>query len=152
MNRFKDNHMIANPGEFQRVIFDKHNGNHTYQIIRLDQTEIKALSKVRPLGAEIDDKLNFIYHISNICKSASNQLNALITLKHLLRFDERKVLVNTFLMSNFNYCSHDWIKKNWKRTEKMVNNIIRSKYIFVEYFNFIIFHKNVLASNNIFYH
>ena len=143
--------MIANPGEFQRVIFDKHNGNHTYQIIRLDQTEIKALSKVRPLGAEIDDKLNFIYHISNICKSASNQLNALITLKHLLRFDERKVLVNTFLMSNFNYCSHDWIKKNWKRTEKMVNNIIRSKYIFVEYFNFIIFHKNVLASN-IFYH
>ena len=144
--------MIANPGEFQRVIFDKHNGNHTYQIIRLDQTEIKALSKVRPLGAEIDDKLNFIYHISNICKSASNQLNALITLKHLLRFDERKVLVNTFLMSNFNYCSHDWIKKNWKRTEKMVNNIIRSKYIFVEYFNFIIFHKNVLASNNIFYH
>ena len=107
MNRFKDNHMIANPGEFQRVIFDKHNGNHTYQIIRLDQTEIKALSKVRPLGAEIDDKLNFIYHISNICKSASNQLNALITLKHLLRFDERKVLVNTFLMSNFDYCSHD---------------------------------------------
>ena len=144
--------MIANPGEFQRVIFDKHNGNHTYQIIRLDQTEIKALSKVRPLGAEIDDKLNFIYHISNICKSASNQLNALITLKHLLRFDERKVLVNTFLMSNFDYCSHDWIKKNWKRTEKMVNNIIRSKYIFVEYFNFIIFHKNVIASNNIFYH
>ena len=107
MNWFKDNHMIANPSEFQTVIFDKHKGNHTNQIIRLDQTEIKALSKVRPLGAEIDDKLNFIYHINNICKSASNQLNALITLKALLRFDERNVLVNTFLMSNFNYCSHD---------------------------------------------
>ena len=60
------------------------------------------------LGIEIDDKLNFNHHINNICKSASNQLNALTRLKHLLGFKERKVLVNTFVMSNFNYCSLVW--------------------------------------------
>ena len=30
------------------------------------------------LGIQLDDQLNFIPHISNICKSAANQLNALI--------------------------------------------------------------------------
>ena len=100
--------MTVNPGKFQAVIIDKHKGNYTNQIINIDQKEIKAVSKVKLLGIEADDKLNFNHHISNICKSASNQLNALIRLKHLLGFEERKVLVNTFVMSNFNYCSLIW--------------------------------------------
>ena len=29
-------------------------------------------------------------------------------LKHLFRFEETKVLANTFVMSNFNYCSLVW--------------------------------------------
>ena len=34
---------------------------------------------------EIDGKLNFNHHIRNICKSTSNQLNALIRLQHRIR-------------------------------------------------------------------
>ena len=108
INWFKDNHMIVNPGKFQAVIFDTHKGSHTNQIINIDQKEFKAVSKVRLLGIEIDEKLNFNHHTNNICKSVSNQLNALIRLKHLLGFKERKVLANTFVMSNFNYCSLVW--------------------------------------------
>ena len=104
INWFKNNHMIVNPGKFQAIIFDKHKGNHTNRTINISQKEIKAVAKVKLLGIETDDKLNFNHHINNICKSASNQLNALIRLKHLLGFKERKVLVNTILMSNFNYC------------------------------------------------
>ena len=96
INWFKDNHMIVNPGKFQAIIIDKHKRNHTNQIINIDQKEIKAVSKVKLLGTEIDDKLNFNHHINNICKSASNRLNALIRLKYLLGFEERKVLVNNF--------------------------------------------------------
>ena len=65
----------------------------------------KILPKVKILGIEIEGKLNLNHHISNICKSASNQFNALIRLKFSLRFEERKVLVNAIVMSNFNYCS-----------------------------------------------
>ena len=110
INWFKDNHMIVNPGKFQATILDKHKGNHNNQIINIDQKEIKAVSKVKLLGIETDDKLNFNHHINNICKSASNQLNALIRLKHLLGFKERKVLVNTFVMSNVNYCSELYLR------------------------------------------
>ena len=88
--------MIVIRGKPQAIIFDKHKENHTNQIINIDQKEIKAVSKVKLLGIEIDDKLNFNHHINNICKSTSNQLNAFIRLKRLLGFEERKVLVNTF--------------------------------------------------------
>ena len=33
---------------------------------------------VKLLGLQLDNKLNFNLHISNICKSAANQLNALV--------------------------------------------------------------------------
>ena len=102
---FKSNNMIVNSGKFEAIIFDKHKGNHTNRTININQKEIKFVAKVKLLGIEIDDKLNFNHHINKICNSASNQLNTLIKLKYLLGFKERKVLVNTFVMSSFNYCS-----------------------------------------------
>ena len=83
-----------NPGKFQAVVFDKHKENHTNQIKKIDQKEVKAASKVKLLGIELDDKLNFNYHLKNICKPASKQLKTLIRLKHLLIFAEKKTLVN----------------------------------------------------------
>ena len=90
--------MILNPGKFQARIFDKRKRNHTNQLINIYQKEINAVSKVKLLGIDIDVKLKYNHHIKNICKSVSNQLNVS---KHLLRFEERKMLGNTFAMSNF---------------------------------------------------
>ena len=49
--------MIVNPGKFQAIILDKHRGNHTNQIININQKEIKGVSKAKLLGIVIDDKL-----------------------------------------------------------------------------------------------
>ena len=64
--------MIILNGKFQLIIFDKHEGNHTSQIINTDEKKIKAVSKVKLLGIEIYGKLNFNKHINNIYKSVSN--------------------------------------------------------------------------------
>ena len=56
INWFKDNHMIVNPGTIQLVIFDKQKGNHSNQILNIDQKETKVVSKVRLLAIEINDK------------------------------------------------------------------------------------------------
>ena len=56
INWFKDNYMIVNPGTIQLVIFDKQKGNHSNQIINIDQKETKVVSKVRLLATEINDK------------------------------------------------------------------------------------------------
>ena len=100
--------MIVNPGKFQTIIADKHKENHTNRIININQKETKAVAKVELLGIEIEGKLNFKNYLNNICRSASNQLNTLIRLKHLSGFKERKVLVNTIVISNFNYCFLVW--------------------------------------------
>ena len=80
----KDNHLIVNPGIFQVIIFYRQKENHTNQIINIDQKEIKAVSKVKLLGNETDDKLNFDHHMNNICNPTSHRLIILIRLKYLL--------------------------------------------------------------------
>ena len=126
--------MIVNPGKLQAIIFDKHKENHTNRIININQKEIKAVVKVKLLGREIDEKLNFSNHIYNICRSTLNQLNALIRLKHVLGFKERKVLVNTFVMSNFNYCSLVWNFSSAQSLNKIENLQKRAlRFLFNDY-------------------
>ena len=66
------------------------------------------------MGVEIDNKLNFKQLINNISKSTANQLNALNRLKSFLGFQERKVLVKSFVLSNFNYYTLAWIFESSK--------------------------------------
>ena len=95
--------MIVNPGKLQTIIIDKRKQDHTNEIFKIDSKGIKIASQVKFLGVEIDNKLNFERHIHHICKSTANQLNTLIRLKGFLVFQERNVLVNSFVLSNFNY-------------------------------------------------
>ena len=78
--------------------------------------EIAPLVKL--LGIQIDSQVNFNMHINNICKSAAKQLNALIRLNCFLRIDEKKVLVNSFVLSNFNYCLLVWFVSSTKSSKK----------------------------------
>ena len=73
---FKINKMVVNPDKFQAIILDKRKRDHTDEHIIVDNQQIKVVSSVKLLGLQLDDKLNFNLHISNICKSAANQLNA----------------------------------------------------------------------------
>ena len=49
------------------------------------------------------------------------QLKALIRLMHLLVFKERKVLVNIFVISNFNHCSLAWNFSSAQSLNKIKN-------------------------------
>ena len=83
-------------------LLDKRKSDDTNQRVIVDNQNMKAVSFVELLGIQIDDKLNF----SNICMSAANQLNALIRLK---QFKEKKILINNYIMANFNYCPSVWM-------------------------------------------
>ena len=86
---FKKNQTIVNPDKFQVIIIDKKKGDHTNESIVIDNRQIKSVPSVELLGIHLDDKLNFRPHISNICKSAANQLNAFIRLQKLLSLKEK---------------------------------------------------------------
>ena len=63
---------------------------------------------VKLLGIKIDSRLNFEPHVSELCKSAARQLNALLRLKLYLTFEARKILTESFVYSNFIYCPLVW--------------------------------------------
>ena len=79
------------------------------------------VSSVELLGIQIDDKLNFNLHVSNICRSAANQLNALIRLKRFLGFKEKRILINSYFMANFNFCLLIWMFSSGSSLKEIEN-------------------------------
>ena len=94
---FKDNKMIVNPGKFQPTTLDKNKHNHTQEIITIDKKAVKVKSSVKLLDVQINAELNFNLHIANIFRSVANQVNALIRLRKFLGFEEKKVLIDSYL-------------------------------------------------------
>ena len=101
--------MIINPGKFQVIILDKKKSNFTNIPLTVDNQTIKSFPSVELLEIHLDERINFNLHISNICTSAANQLNALTQLKSYLDFNAKRVLINSCIISNFNYCPQVWI-------------------------------------------
>ena len=112
--------MIVNPDKFQVIIIDKKKGDHTNENVFIDNKQIKTVSSVELLGIQLDDKLNFSPNFSNICKSAANQLNALIRLQNFLSFKEKKILINSYFMAN-TYCPLVWMFSNAISLKKIKN-------------------------------
>ena len=75
------------------------------------------------LGMEIDNSFKtFNPHIGNLCKKAASQL---IVLKRLLRFlgyNERRIIMQSFILSNFNYCAPIWHFCSESNTAKIEKN------------------------------
>ena len=86
---FKDNKMIVNPGKFQNIILGKKENDHVLEIIQIDNKALKVKLSVKVLGIQINAELHFNLHIFNICRSAPNQLNALIRIRKLLGFEKK---------------------------------------------------------------
>ena len=113
--------MFVNPDKFKALVIDKKRTNYTNEKIQISNEDIQIVPSVKLLGITIDNRLNFNEHISSICKSAANQLNALVRLKTFLGSNERKVLVNSFVLSNFNYCPLVWFISSSTSLRKIEN-------------------------------
>ena len=114
------NKMIVNPDKSQVIVLNKRS-DLTNTNFKVDNQVIKLVSSVELPGIQIDDKLNFNLHISKIFKSATNQLNALIRLKQFLSFHAKEVLINSYIISNFNYCPLVWMFSSTQSLNKIGN-------------------------------
>ena len=103
------NEMIVNPKEFQLLISAKNNTKRFIGTpINIKGKTIYSTDSIKFLGINIDNELKFNEHIGSLCKKAGQQLNSLYILNKYLPFESKKVLVNSFIFSNFNYCPLVW--------------------------------------------
>ena len=131
---FETNKMIVNPGKFQSIIIDKKKQYHTKETFEIGDKVIEASPSVKLCGVQIDDKLNFNLHITNICRPAANQLNALIRFNQFLSFEAKKVLVNSYFYSSFNYCPLVWMFSSAKSLNKIESLQKRAlRYLYSDY-------------------
>ena len=106
---FKINSLEANPSKFQSMLLKNKNVNAEDFNIIVDNDTIDLTASMNVLGINIDDKLNFNSHVSNMCNKAGRQLNVLQRLKGSLDYASRLSIYKSFIMSNFNYCPVVWM-------------------------------------------
>ena len=94
-----DNQMKANPDKCHYIC----STNDTVNLIVENQIIDNSKSK-KLLGVNFDYKLTFNAHIDDICKKAGLKLNALSGIAPYMDFNKKRLLVNAFFMSKFNYC------------------------------------------------
>ena len=104
---FRKNEMKPNNDKCHLIVCNVDNvfvniGNET--IVTSDYVEL--------LGVTIDKNLNFTDHVSKHCKKCNQKLHALARISKYLSKDKLKIIMKTFIISQFNYCPLVWIFHN----------------------------------------
>ena len=120
--------MIVNSDKFQAIVVKKNCRMKDSYALNINKQTINSENCVKLLGIEIHYLLT---NISNLCKKASNQLNVIRRILKYLDFQEKEVLLNSFRLSNFNYCPLIWhfhSSKSLKKIEKIQEQALRILY------------------------
>ena len=127
---FYDNYMVLNPRKCEFIGFGKTNENEafTYHEIRLTKTTTKKL-----LGITIDEHLNFNEHLT-----ISTNMYARVLAESLMYYrgcflflainnNKKKVVSNSFISGQFNYCLHIWMFSSVRSYRKI--NKLRERFV-----------------------
>ena len=95
--------MIITLDKFQAIILDRKKPNLANIPLTIDNETMKYVPSVELLRIHLDDKLHFHLHIT------------------YLSFNARRVLINSYINSYFNYFPLVWIFSTAKSLNKTVN-------------------------------
>ena len=101
-NWFGNNHMKANPGKCHLLLSTK-----SPEVISVDGIQIKSSTAETLLGITIDSELNFDNHA--ICNKVGRKINALGRIANYMSIEKRRIVMKTFIESQFNYCPLIWM-------------------------------------------
>ena len=70
----------------------------------------------------IDSNFTFEEHINNLCRKSSQKIHALPRISHYLSPNKKRILLKTFVTSQFNYCPLVWMCHS-RILNNRINNI-----------------------------
>ena len=83
--------------------------NQNYISITLGNECIEAEDSVELLGLKIYKNLNFNDHVSDLIRKGNQKLHALARISRYINQDKMKIIMKTFIQSQFNYYSLTWM-------------------------------------------
>ena len=81
-------------------------------VVNIGNETIESTNSIDLLGIKIDSKLNFSEHVSILCKKGNQKLHALARIAKYLTEHKLKIIMKTFIHSQFNYCPLTWMFHN----------------------------------------
>ena len=139
---FKDNRMKANPDKYHLLI---NNTKKSFQI-KIGNETVSNSKYEKLLGVKVDHELNFNEHVSSLCKKASQKLNALSRIASCMTFDQRRLILNSFITSHFSYCPIVWMFHSRKLNERI--NHIHERALRIVYKDFSSSFQELLIEDN----
>ena len=109
--------MKVNPDKFHLLLSDKK--SHQVDICN---KKFSSTCSENFLGIKIDNKLTFEEHVEGLCKKASQKVSAVARISSLMRFEQRKCIINSFIISHFSYCPLVWMFHS-RRLNNRINHI-----------------------------
>ena len=85
----------------------EHGPEHLW--VRVGNELIWESKSEKLLGVTVDNELKFNDHLSNVCKKAGSKVTALARVVRILPFHKRRLILKTFIESQFSYCPLVWM-------------------------------------------
>ena len=101
---FRNNEMKPNEDKCHLLVINQENIS-----VNVGKENISCSSSVDLLGIKIDDKLNFNEHVSKLCKKGNQKLHALARISKYMDKDKLRLIMRTFITSQFNYAPLTWM-------------------------------------------
>ncbi len=77
--------------------------------MRVGGFDISNTLSQKLLGVKIDNKMDFGAHVTSLCSEASQKLHALSRVSNYMDLGQRKVIMYSFILSQFGYCLLVWM-------------------------------------------
>ena len=117
---YENNYLKSIPNKWHVLLSNA--GNQKEFTIIVGNKCISNSSEEKILGVYFDDKLNFHVHLSKLCKRAIRKLHALARISNYMSCKQRKIIMNAFITSQFNYCPLIWMCHS-RTTNAQINKI-----------------------------
>ena len=118
--------MVLNPGKCHYLVVGNSSNSDT---INLNGTKLASSNYEKLLGILIDRDLSFDKPIKSLCRKAGQNINALARISNYLTDDQKRLLLNSIIKSQFSYCpliwmfcSHNLINRIHERALRLIHN------------------------------
>ena len=98
---------MANPSIFQMMLLGTKRNDKI--CMEINRASVCPSASVKLLGIIIDAGLKFDQYVKTLCQKGNKNIKAFSRVAILLDLGKAKLLYNSLLLSNFNYCSLIWI-------------------------------------------
>ena len=114
---FSDNYMKLNEDKCHLLTFGNMSSDSVS--VKIGSSTIANSTEEKLLGVTLDSKLTFEQHVSNLCQKVSNKLYALSRIAHYMDQAKLRMLMTSFINSQFQYCPLAWMFHSRKLNTKI---------------------------------